>query len=487
MNDAEQQATNNFADTAGEGASNPSRVKLTTDRIRKFTCPPGKSQAFLRDLLAPGLGVRATQGAKSFIFQSKLKDGRTIRTTIGDCRTLDIDEAREAARQLQVVVDQGKDPRQEKRERTAAAVAQLEKARQTEAPALNAWAHYSQARRHHWGEAHAQSHDDMAKEGGEPLPKGKKGTVQPGILRALLVLPLGQIDAPTVEAWLKVEAARRPTRARLAYSLLRAFLNWCAEVPEYRDHVHADACTSMVVRQEVPKKRARKDVLLREQLGIWFAQVRQVHNPIVSAYFQGVLLTGARPGELCLLRWEEVDFRWNSLILRDKVEGDRTIPLTPYFAALLLDLKARSETPPKRPVHIRKKQADQPDAISEWKPSPWVFSSPASATGWIKDPTIQHKRACTRAGIEGLTLQGLRRSFGSLAEWTETPAGVVAQIMGHKPSAIAEKHYRVRPLDLLRMWHTKVEGWILKHAGIEQPAEKQAPALRMVKAQVVKP
>jgi hypothetical protein len=42
--------------------------------------------------------------------------------------------------------------------------------------------------------------------------------------------------------------------------------------------------------------------------------------------------------------------------------------------------------------------------------------------------------------------------------------------MGHSPSAIAEKHYRRRPLDLLRVWHTKIEGWILEQAGIEQPS-----------------
>ena len=75
---------------------------------------------------------------------------------------------------------------------------------------------------------------------------------------------------------------------------------------------------------------------------------------------------------------------------------------------------------------------------------------------------------------------GLRRSFGSLSEYVECPAGVVAQIQGHKPSATAEKHYRVRPLDLLRMWHTKIEGWILTEAGIAQPAE-DAQGLRVVK------
>ena len=38
----------------------------------------------------------------------------------------------------------------------------------------------------------------------------------------------------------------------------------------------------------------------------------------------------------------------------------------------------------------------------------------------------------------------------------------VAHIMGQKPSAIAEKHYRRRPTNLLRMWHIKIEGWILE-------------------------
>ena len=53
--------------------------------------------------------------------------------------------------------------------------------------------------------------------------------------------------------------------------------------------------------------------------------------------------------------------------------------------------------------------------------------------------------------------------------------------MGHKPSALAEKHYRRRPLDLLRAWHSKIEGWILEQAGIEQPTEQEAaPALRAV-------
>ena len=71
------------------------------------------------------------------------------------------------------------------------------------------------------------------------------------------------------------------------------------------------------------------------------------------------------------------------------------------------------------------------------------------------------------AGIDSLTLHGLRRSFKSLTEWLEVPVGVVAQIQGHKPSATAEKHYTVRPLDLLRLHHERIESWILSEAGIK--------------------
>lgn len=66
---------------------------------------------------------------------------------------------------------------------------------------------------------------------------------------------------------------------------------------------------------------------------------------------------------------------------------------------------------------------------------------------------------------------GLCRSFGTLAEWCDVPVRVVAQIQGHKPSAIAEKHYRRRSVDLLRLWHQKIEDWILRKAKIQKTQE----------------
>lgn len=430
------------------------RERLTPDRIRRFTCPADTKQAFLWDSVAPRLAVRATAGTKSFIFEAKL-NRQTIRRTIGDASAWTVEDARAEANRLQTLIDQGKDPREMDREQAEAKIAAKarEEAAKLEAArlalsALDAWQAYVAARKPKWGHLSLRDHERVSTAGGAPLTRGRRpgmgDTTQPGALHALLLRPLAQIDAATVETWIKGEAARRPTHAALAYRLLRGFLNWAAERPEYAGVVHPDACKAKAVREEVPARRAKDDCLQREQLGSWFARVRQIHNPVQAAYLQALLLTGARPGELVGVQWEDVDFQWKALTIRDKVEGERTIPLTPCVAALLAALPRRNE---------------------------WVFSSPTAASGRLQEPRISHSKALAAAGLPNLTLHGLRRSFGTLAEWVECPAGISAQIMGHKPSATAEKHYRVRPLDLLRMWHTKIEGWILEQAGVEQPQE----------------
>ena len=203
-----------------------------------------------------------------------------------------------------------------------------------------------------------------------------------------------------------------------------------------------------------------------EQLQLWFQAVQRIPNRTQSAYLQCLLLTGARRNEMASLRWEDVDLNWKMLSIRDKVEGNRTIPLTPYVEVLLLELQRLNQQLPRVHNLLRSKST----APSEtWQPSPWVFSSATSASGRIQEPRIPHNKALAAVGLPALSIHGLRRSFGTLAEWVECPAGISAQIMGHKPSAIAEKHYRQRPVDLLRVWHTRIEAWILEQAQIELP------------------
>lgn len=437
------------------------RIKLTAGRIRDFQCPSESKQVFLWDTDAPGLGVRATAGAKVFVYQGKL-DGKTIRVRIGDVDTWPIDRdpqdpqranARAEARRLLQLINQGIDPRLEKRERIREQSAKRKEAARQEATLDEAWKVYIKANKHRWSARHLADHSRVAQKGGEKAKRGNRLT-KPGPLAPLLSLKLSELTPERIKNWAGQEAAKRGTQTRIAFDALRAFIGWCADHHDYKGLAHPDACASRVKRQVIPKKRAKDDCLQKEQLRAWFAAVKQVHNTVISAYLQALLLTGARREELARLRWQDVDFRWQSMTIHDKVEGERTIPLTPYVAALLSPLARRNE---------------------------WVFSSPAAKSGRLQEPRIQHNKALAVANVEGLTLHGLRRSFGTLSEWVEVPAGVVAQIQGHKPSATAEKHYRRRPLDLLRMWHTKIEAWILEQADIQQPKREQTHGLRVIK------
>lgn len=460
------------------------RTNLTLLRIKSMEPPVGKQARYVYDENPRCLCVRITPaGAKSFVFAGKL-DGIPIRLTIGATDTWLLDAARDEAKRLQVLVDQGIDPRQERAEKLAAseakradaAAAKLELERLS-APAIHAWAEYVKERKEKWSASHLRDHERLSQEGGAPISRGKKttedGTTQQGILRPLLLRPLAQIDAVLVQSWLKAEVAKHPTQAALAFRLLRAFVNWAHQDIRYKDVTNPLAHSTKKVREELPQRGSKDDCLQREQLKIWFAKVRAISNPVISAYLQIALLTGARREEVARMRWEDIDFQWKTIRIGDKVEAVRTIPLTPYVAALLRDLKRRNNAPPAewRILNGRKIRND----LEGWKPSPWVFSSPRAEAGYLQEPRIQHQSACADAGIGGLTIHGLRRSFASLTEWCEVPVGVVAQIMGHKPSATAERHYKKRPIDLIRQWHTKIEAWILAEAHIKQTEINTAP------------
>lgn len=442
-------------------------IELTAGAIDRLTCRTDiKAQAFLRDTKAPGLRVRVTNtGAKSFVFEAKL-NRQTIRRTIGDVKAWSIEQARAEARRLAVVLDSGQDPREIERQQQAQRDAQRRRDRAQAAKetttGLDAWADYIKegrevgfTRRGPWGERHYQDHVDLAAAGGQPM-KVKKGTMAPGPLHGLLARPLIRIDEQAVAAWLKTESAVRPARAALGFRLLRGFLNWCAGHPVYGAIAQAEAHKPKEVRRLVRMPAVKVDALQREQLPAWFAAVQADNDRVAAAYLVCLLLTGARKGEIASLRWEDVDLRFGgSLTIRDKVEGLRVIPCPAYVAHLLATLPRRG---------------------------PWVFGEGEEAPRIGLSAAHNHRRALLAAGLPHVSLHGLRRSFGSLSEWVEVPAGIVAQIQGHKPSATAEKHYRVRPLDLLRVWHDKIEAWILEQGGVQFDRSAELGRLRMVAA-----
>ena len=143
--------------------------------------------------------------------------------------------------------------------------------------------------------------------------------------------------------------------------------------------------------------------------------------------------------------------QWQPQGVSPRSEGTRTIPLSPYMAQMLATLP---------------------------RVGPYVFASTGKA-GRITDARASHAQALRHAGIEHLTFHGLRRSFSLLGEAAGAPAGAIAQVMGHKPSATAEG-YRPRSIDALRPFLEQIETHILTLAGVQFDAKAAPAALRVV-------
>lgn len=436
--------------------------ELTEGLLERATCPAAVGFVVLKDSVKKGLRLRLSKtGSKHWQFETRIK-GKLFTRALGEWPAVGLKEARDEAHRLRGLAEKGQDPRElerqaeeEKAKQQAAAADALAAQMQTEKAQTimvgTVWANYMEQRRPHWGERHYQDHQSKAAQGGQLT---KRGISKPQPLACLMNLRMIDLTQDRIESWAAAEAKTRPTSARLAWRLLKVFLTWCSEQPEYAALLPVkNPAKTKKAREALGKAGIKTDNLQRGQLPAWFAAVKQLPNPVISACLQTMLITGARPGEVIGLKWDDLNTKWAGIAIRDKVEGTREIPLTPYVAHLLMSLPRRNE---------------------------WVFSSPTSANGCLTDLNNPHTRACEVAGLKGLTLHGLRRSFKSLTEWLEVPVGVVAQIQGHKPSATAEKHYTVRPLDLLALHHKRIESWILEQAGIEFDEKAEPSRLRLM-------
>ena len=436
------------------------KIAFTAGRVSGFKCPPDKKQTFLWDAIAPGLGLRATPAGKpAYVFQS-VYQGKDIRITIGSPAAWSIPEAQAKARELQRLIDEGKDPRDLKRDALAAQVekqaAAAAKAEADKAAALTVgdlWPLYLEngkpKRKDAWKPRYRADLDAMAAPGGEKKKRGQ-GVKRPGPLFPLMALPLAGINEDTLKSWFDREALSGRHQAARALMMFRGFLRWCAARPEYRSLTDRDAGRAPAILESLPPNTRRVDKLMSEQIAGWWASVEQLHNPVHSAYLRALLLSGARREEIATLEWSRIDWPWKTITIADKFELTRTIPLAPYMAWLLDGLPRQGK---------------------------YVFHS-SGQHGYVKDARSSMERVLADCSVDHLTFHGLRRTFTQVARRI-VPGGVPAQISGHKPSATAEG-YNILTLDELRPYMAQIEAKFLEIAGVQFDAQAAPSVLRVV-------
>ena len=441
---------------------------LSVGLIMALRCPDGKQQAFLR-AKANGLRVRVTaNGAKSFVFEAKAA-GKTYRKTIGSVTAWTIPEAEAKALELARLVKEA-DPRELERaaveeaaKAQAAAEAEAAQEERRQVTVGEVWPRYvaegKPKRRDAWKPRYVADMAKMVAPGGEMKKRGD-GLTKPGHLAPLMAKRLSEISDDLLADWFKNECKRSAHQATRALMVFRGFLRWCAMQRDLRDLANRDAGKAPEILAAMPQLKKRTDALEAAQVRSWWVAVEQLPNRAASAYLRALVLSGARREEMAGLKWTDIDFRWKKLTIADKVNASRTVPLSDFMGAMLAGLP-------------RAKGADG-NAL------PFVFAS-ESKTGRIADPRKSHERALRDAGITGLTLHGLRRSFALLGEAAGAPDGAIRQVMGHAPSGVAEG-YRPRSVDALRPYLQRIETHILELAGVvtDAPIQEAKVALRVV-------
>jgi integrase len=449
------------------------KERLTAPKVAGFTCPPDKAQAFKWDAATPGLGLRVTPtGKPAYIFQGRFQD-KTLRVTIGSPDAWSIPQAQERARELQRQIDAGRDPREVKAETIAADVAKRTAEVADVLTVAEVWPRYmaegKPKRKAAWKPRYVADLKKAAALGGEAKKRGT-GKTKPGHLAALMPLRLASIDQDTIREWYAKEAKTAPIQAARAVAMFSGFLGWCATKKDLRALVQKDAARASELGDVLPGVNKRRDALEIDQLPAWFAGTDKLQSRAARAYLQALVLTGARREELAALRWADVDFQWQKLTIADKVDSTRVIPLTPYMAHLIGGLPRFNDWV-FASVRLKKGRKGAPPELVQ-----------ASASGRLAEPRAPHADVLADAGIPHVSIHGLRRTFSLLGEAAGAPAGAIAQVMGHKPSAIAEG-YRPRSIDALRPYLAQIERFILDKAGVHFDPATVAPAgLRLVTA-----
>lgn len=407
-------------------------AKLTTAKIEKLE--PQDKQYFVWDTRFTGLGLRISPGgSKAFIYQGRVGGaGLPKRITLGKHPIMSLQDAIDAASEISKQLAAGIDPSRTKAENQAKNKAFAREQVRKQLTFGDLFTHYIKTHEAEWSKSYKADHYEAAR----PHLTDKPYKAQP--IGNIWEVSLAELTPDFVESWIRKENETRATTMSKNFRMFKACANWAEDTDKYAGLIPHKTYNSRKVNKSVQSVRAHKGALQKQQLKTWFDVVDQIDD-VQRAALICMLMNGSRPGEMLQLKWSDIDFEWDTIKIIDKVDQwERVIPLTPFTKQTIQSLPRVND---------------------------FVFGSRVRQEGYI-EITKKYRTLLIENGLPNLPPKAMRKSFRTLSEWVDVPRGVVNQIMGHRPSAIDEKHYVDRPIDLLRMWHGKIEQFILKEAGI---------------------
>lgn len=230
---------------------------------------------------------------------------------------------------------------------------------------------------------------------------------------------------------------------------------------QFLHHALQDALRVELVARNVadavkptPPKREKTeelDAFTAEESALFLAACR---NDERGGIFEFALGTGMRRGELCGLRWQDIDWKANTAQIRVSVE-DSTGKLrestpktagsrrTVYLSSSMIDVLRRQK---ERGTEQRHKLGEK------WQESGRVFTNSLGGTLLPNNLRRDMKRICDAAGVRLLRIHGLRDTYASLALRAGAPVEVVSKQLGHANVSFTLNIYRTVFNDEREKW-----------------------------------
>lgn len=402
----------------------PMNNKKITKAFVDSKLPTGK----YRDPELKGFGLKVTPaGSKVYFVENVLKGSRqAVTVTIGKHGPFTAEQARVAAKDILAMLAKGINPNEVKRQT----------ARQAEEQAVKE----SQAKQSQALTLRRVFTDYIT---GTQL----KDSTAYGYLKILMrclsdwwELPIVEISKSMVSERHQ-QLSKHKAQANLCMRVLRAIFTF-AEDKYLNDNNEPLITTNPVRKLSWNRVDRRKTMIQPHELKAWYAAVMRLDNTSIRDYLRLLLFTGLRKNEAAGLRWENVDFKAGTLLVKDtKNHEDHILPMTPFVRNLLLE---------------------------RWqcRNNDFVFPGTGKA-GYLNDPRKQMAHITKQSAVI-FTLHDLRRTFLSIAESLDIPHYTLKRLANHKDSTDVTSGYIVSGPDRLKPPLRKISDYLQRKIGIRQ-------------------
>jgi integrase len=352
-------------------------ISYTKDELDDL--PITEKRYYVSDSKIRGLQLAVhPSGIKTYFLRCSVK-GRQQRIKVGCYEKLSIEQARKEAKRLDSLITLGGDPQEEKRkERSQLTFKEL------------------------YGFYYNQHAKVFTKR-----PKDNKNMMKKHVFPVIGNLTAENITKEKLrKLHLSIGEIRSGATANRIITVVSSVFNFCIKHDYYAG---INPCSGI----KKFRTSSRDRFLSKEELSKFFEAIEQ-EDELFKHFFQVLLFTGARKGNVLSMKWADIDFDLRRWRIPDTHTKNKEVNIVVLNNEVLEILKQR-----------------QKSNLESENPSLFVFPG-EGVKGYLNDPKRAFERVRKFMGKDDIRMHDLRRTLGSYMAISGISLPIIGKALNHK-------------------------------------------------------